>query len=80
MSDSTSTKFLRLNNDKERKAFYAELQVSTWWTAAAKEVPVSVDVFEKSDGKCVYCSRDLIGRMEKTSFGGIIDLLPIASD
>ena len=61
MSDSTASKFQRLKSDAARKAFYAELKAPTWWLGGAKRGSSFgwVDVFEKSDGKCIYCSRDL---------------------
>ncbi|SRR6266436_6319446 len=61
MSDSTSSQFQRLNSDTARKAFYAELKGPKWWLGGIRRSGEFgwVDVFEKSDGKCVYCSRDL---------------------
>jgi hypothetical protein len=60
MSDS-SAPFQRLKNDADRIAFYAGLKGPAWWLGGAKRSSSFgwVDVFEKSDGKCVYCSRDL---------------------
>ncbi len=61
MSDSAASLFQRLKSDEERKAFYAELKVPKWWLGGDKRSSSFgwVNVFEKSDGKCVYCSRDL---------------------
>lgn len=61
MSTTPSISFHRLKSDAERKAFYAELKVPTWWLDGNKRSASFgwVNVFEKSDGKCVYCSRDL---------------------
>jgi|JI8StandDraft_1071087.scaffolds.fasta_scaffold161053_2 5-methylcytosine-specific restriction endonuclease McrA len=61
MSATASTSFQRLKSDADRKAFYTELKVSPWWLGGTKRSSTFgwVDVFEKSDGKCVYCSRDL---------------------
>ena len=61
MSESISSSFQRLNSETIRKAFYAGLGGPTWWLGGAKRGSNFgwVDVFEKSDGKCVYCSRDL---------------------
>ena len=61
MSDSATSQFQRLKSDAERQEFYANLKVPTWWLGGNKRSSCFgwVDVFEKSDGKCVYCSRDL---------------------
>lgn len=61
MSESAPSKFQRLKSDSERKVFYAELKDSTWWLGGTKRSSSFgwVEVFERSDGKCVYCSRDL---------------------
>ena len=61
MSDSATSKFQRLKSDAERKSFYGGLKDSTWWLGGNKRSSSFgwVDVFERSDGKCVYCSRDL---------------------
>lgn len=61
MSATPPTIFQRLKSDADRKAFYAELKVQTWWLGGNKRSSTFgwVNVFEKSDGKCVYCSRDL---------------------
>lgn len=61
MSESTSCHFLRLRSDADRKTFYAELKGPALWLGGAKRSSTFgwVDVFEKSGGKCVYCSRDL---------------------
>ena len=61
MHNAPSSPFQRLKSDVDRKAFYAQLKVPTWWLGGNKRSSSFgwVDVFEKSDGKCVYCSRDL---------------------
>jgi 5-methylcytosine-specific restriction endonuclease McrA len=61
MSAATSASFQRLRSEAERKSFYAQLKSPTWWLGGSKRSSSFgwVDVFEKSDGKCVYCSRDL---------------------
>lgn len=61
MSASIPSDFQRLTSDAARKAFYAELKGPAWWLGGVKRGPDFgwVNVFEKSDGKCVYCSRDL---------------------
>ncbi len=61
MSHSSTSSFQRLHSDEDRKAFYEALKVAAWWLGGKKRGPDFgwVDVFEKSDGKCVYCSRDL---------------------
>ena len=61
MNDSTSFPFQRLKTDAARKAFYAALKVPAWWLGGNKRSASFgwVDVFEKSDAKCIYCSRDL---------------------
>jgi len=61
MSDSTSSVFQRLKSETDRKAFYAELKGPKWWLGGIRRSAGFgwVAVFEKSDGKCVYCSRDL---------------------
>lgn len=61
MSTAISTYFQRLKGDAERKSFYGQLKPPTWWLGGNKRSATFgwVDVFEKSDGKCVYCSRDL---------------------
>ncbi len=61
MSTAAAPPFQRLTSDADRKAFYAKLSGPTWWLGGTKRSSTFgwVDVFEKSDGKCVYCSRDL---------------------
>ena len=61
MSDSVTSKFRRLKSEAERKTFYTELKDVTWWLGGNRRSASFgwVDVFERSDGKCVYCSRDL---------------------
>lgn len=61
MSGSTTSLFQQLRSDFARKAFYAELKVPTWWLSGNKRSSSFgwVQVFEKCDGKCVYCARDL---------------------
>jgi len=57
----TAAPFKRLISEATRKTFYAELTGPAWWLGGVKRSSTFgwVDVFEKSDGKCVYCSRDL---------------------
>ena len=61
MNESPSTKFLQLRSDNDRKDFFAKLKAPTWWLGGKSRSSVFgwVDVFEASDGKCVYCARDL---------------------
>ena len=61
MSESSPSQFQRLTSDAARKAFYTALKGPAWWLGGVKRGPDFgwVNVFEKSDGKCVYCSRDL---------------------
>ncbi|MEP6670928.1 MAG: hypothetical protein ABJF10_17345 [Chthoniobacter sp.] len=61
MSDTPHAKFTRLKSDAERKSFYAQLAGAKWWLGGNKRGSHFswVNVFENSDGKCVYCSRDL---------------------
>jgi hypothetical protein len=61
MTAFSSSSFLQLRSDAARKAFYAELKAPTWWLGGNKRSSSFgwVDVFEKNDGKCVYCARDL---------------------
>ena len=61
MSDSNSSQFQQLRSDADRKAFYANLKAPMWWLGGNKRSSSFgwVDVFERSDGQCVYCSRDL---------------------
>lgn len=56
-----SSSFKRLKSDVDRRAFYAKLAVPAWWLGGTRRSASFgwVHVFEKSDGKCVYCSRDL---------------------
>jgi len=61
MNEAASSQFRRFKSDGERKAFYAELNGAKWWLDGNKRSPSFgwLDVFRNSDGKCVYCSRDL---------------------
>jgi hypothetical protein len=61
MNVSTPSNFQHLTSDAARKAFYAQLKGPAWWLGGVKRGSDFgwVNVFEKSDGKCVYCSRDL---------------------
>jgi ribosomal protein S30 len=58
---SPHAKFQRLTGDGERKDFYAKLTGAKWWLGGNKRSSNFgwLNVFENSDGKCVYCSRDL---------------------
>jgi hypothetical protein len=53
--------FQRLRSDADRKAFYATLKSAPWWLGGTRRGANFgwVDVFERSDGRCVYCERDL---------------------
>lgn len=57
----TSASFQQFRSAAARKAFYAELKAPTWWLGGRKRSSTFgwVDVFETSDGKCIYCGRDL---------------------
>ncbi|MFZ4774806.1 MAG: hypothetical protein ACOYM3_05560 [Terrimicrobiaceae bacterium] len=61
MNDPVSSPFQRIKSDAARKTFYAMLKAPVWWLGGNKRGATFgwVDVFEKSGGKCVYCSRDL---------------------
>src|SRR5258708_2449126 len=61
MSDPTSSQFKRLKSDEARKTFYAELKEPKWWLGGSPRSAKFgwVQAFEQSDGKCIYCSRDL---------------------
>jgi hypothetical protein len=56
-----SVNFERLKSEAARKDFYAQLGGPKWWLGGNKRSTSFgwVNVFERSDGKCVYCSRDL---------------------
>ena len=61
MAAEISSHFQRLKSDSDRKSFYAQLKVPAWWLGGNKRSSCFgwVNVFEKSNGQCVYCSRDL---------------------
>lgn len=61
MSSLLSAEFLQPTSDAERKRLYESLKAPKWWLGGKKRSATFgwVDVFEQSDGKCVYCSRDL---------------------
>lgn len=60
-SAAAKGEFIRLTTDAERKTFYAELPAPRWWTGGKKKSCTFgwLEAFEASEGKCVYCGRDL---------------------
>lgn len=53
--------FHSFTKDTERKEFVASLPKPHWWTGGRKKSPDFgwQHVFELSDGRCVYCGKDL---------------------
>ena len=53
--------FKSFTKDEDRKAFVAKLPKSQWWLGGKRKGPDFgwQQVFEASDGKCIYCDRDL---------------------
>lgn len=78
MNSTQTPEFQKFRSDAERKAFYEKLTAPTWWLGGNKRGSRFgwVDVFEQSDGKCVYCARDLAASTDALAESTEEHLLP----
>lgn len=58
---SAAFDFIRLTREIDRKEFYQSLTVPKWWTGGGPKDAERgwIEVFKRSDWKCIYCSTDL---------------------